>query len=532
MDKVEKQKVQSFLISVDQKIKEIKDFLLLDKGDILLEEITKFEEENGEFLRFNSAYQDELNKRKWIIQYIIFPILSDDKVEELLQYHLIEAIDIGLDVEDLMKMRAITISELLWPKLSQQYLKALAQNTQLIGSEPIVLDGEKSTFLPYVKNWISVYNRRFGIDKHSGLEPHQFVLENSNAQRLSKGLKETLLKVLKFYESLKVFSLSEIEGELRKMKMGAVAQQAAAYSIKKESTSGRPSGNTAMPPSKLPPFPDTKPINSSSPSPKSTLLDKRIKIVSTEYKSKETEISPKIKRSGSSRIMVEEKAETKGGTLKKSDPDTRLRDTSDGQASSGLKVQDEIKRDVIEKPIADLMENFSALASYNITDKTISLPTAPFSLAPTAQNWIEYYQKECGKGKHSPQERDAFIEKLEKNQGLGPADALKLKKILRSADENTVLPYDKKNKELLLDLVRVGEKLKSEEKTEEAKIAEDLDKIIPKRTEKPKPIKKIEPVKKEEGYLEIELVPARLAEADGEAQAGKSDENKGNTVIE
>jgi hypothetical protein len=502
MDKVEKQKVQSFLISVDQKIKEIKDFLQLDKGDLLLGEIAKFEEESAEFLQFNSAYQDELNKRKWIIQYIIFPILSDDKVEELLQYHLLEAIDLGLDVEELMKMRAITISELLWPKLSQQYLKALSQNTQLIGSEPIVLEGEKSTFLPYVKNWISVYNRHFGIEKHGGLEPHQFVLENANAQRLSKGLKETLLKVLKFYESLKVFSLSEIEGELRKMKMGAVAQQAVAYSIGKESTPGKPARETAPAPYRtgtgpIHPLPKESPISGSQAGPNPIILDERMKIVRTEYQSGDRTTPIKTEPAKTSRVKVE------------------------SQPESDKKEEKTPERDVVEKPIADLMENFPALSGYNITGKSINLPTAPFSLAPTAQNWIEYYQKECGKGRHSPQERDAFIEQLEKNQGLGPADALKLKKVLRSADEKIALPYDKKNKELLLDLVKVGDKLKNEEKSEESKISEELDKIIPKQEEKPKPIKKIEPVKKEEGYLEIELVPA-----------GKSEENTGNTVME
>ncbi|MFH1183395.1 MAG: hypothetical protein V1690_03990 [Candidatus Moraniibacteriota bacterium] len=496
MDKVEKQKVQSFLISADQKIKEIKDFLQLDRGDILLEEIAKFEEESAEFLQFNSAYQDELNKRKWIIQYIIFPILSDDKVEELLQYHLLEAVDLGLDLEELMKMRAITISELLWPKLSQQYLKALSQNTQLIGSEPIVLEGEKSTFLPYVKNWISVYNRRFGIEKHGGLEPHQFVLENANAQRLNKGLKESLLKIIKFYESLKVFSLSEIEGELRKMKMGAVAQQAVAYSIAKENAPGKPPRTTA-PTSKLPPLPNTrrygalpdeKPISGLHSGFSPVGLEKRIKIVGTEYKSENKDIPKKDEEIKTTRVMVGNQTE----------PDK--------------KEEKPLERDVVEKPIADLMENFSALASFNITGKSINLPTAPFSLAPTAQNWIEYYQKECGKGRHSPQERDAFIEKLEKNQGLGPADALKLKKVLRSVDEKIALPYDKKNKELLLDLVKVGDKLKTEEKSEESKISAELDKIIPKSIDKPKPVKKIEPIKKEEGYLEIELVPGGKAE--------------------
>ena len=235
MDKIRQQKLDTFLLDLDGKIKEIRDYLLLDKGAILLDAIAKFEEENAEFLQYNPAGTEELNKRKWVIQYVIFPLIADDKVEELLQYHLLEPLVAGLDLEELMRMRAITISELLWPKLSQQYLKALMQNTQLIGSDPIGVAGEKTSFLPYIKNWISLYNRKFGIDKHSGLESHQFVIEDVNAQKLGKKLKEYLLKVLRFYESMKVYSLSEIETDLRKMQLGFAAQQAAAYSVRRPS---------------------------------------------------------------------------------------------------------------------------------------------------------------------------------------------------------------------------------------------------------------------------------------------------------
>jgi len=418
MDKIRQQKLDYFLLDLDGKIKEIKDYVLLDKGAVLLDAIAKFEEENAEFMQYNPAGLDELNRRKWIIQYLIFPLIADDKVEELLQYHLLEALTAGLDLEEQMRMRAITISELLWPKISQQYLKALMQNTQLIGSDPIGVAGEKSSFLPYIKNWISLYNRRFGIDKHSGLEPHQFVLEDQSAQKLSKKLKENLLQVLRFYESLKVYSLSEIEGELRKMQLGFAAQQAAAYSVSKDQ---------AKNPHKYAAGPEM-PKKTATPAIRTATADKKIKIMT------EKPLPPP-------------KSPQPTKTVRKTKPKEKV--------------------ELENAPINRLLENYPALQSLKLTASPISLKIAPFSLSPTLPNWIQYYAKECGKGKHTPQERAGFLDTLDQTQNLSPGDRQKLEKVLRSADEHTPLPFDKKTNELRLDLMKVGEKLKTAPANEE-----------------------------------------------------------------
>jgi len=474
MDKIRKQKLDYFLLDLDGKIKEIKYYLMLDKGAVLLDAIEKFEEENAEFLQYYSSGQDDLNKRKWIIQFILFPIISDDKVEELLQYHLLEALEAGLDLEELMKMRAITISELLWPKLSQQYLKALMQNTQLIGGDPLSVAGEKSSFLPYIKNWISIYNRRFGIEKHTGLEPHQFVLEDANTQRLSGSFKEKLLKMLNFYESIKVYSLSEIESDLRKMKMRFSTQQAAAYSLSKNRPSATKPKQVSAPPSKkgfdkekLAPFPFKSSVKATE-IPVDLLPDKRIRIVQTEYPGDKEEGKPKI-------------AAVKSPI-------------------SGIAVQKE--RSMTENHVLELLEKYPALREQKVTTNSISLPIAPFNLTPTLQNWIQHYFRECGRGKHSPQERESFIELLRKSQNLNTSDEHKLQKIFRSVDEKITLPFDKKNNLLLLDLVGVSNKLKIEKETEDA-------------SAKSKPVMRITAsgienangAKKDRGYLDLELMP-------------------------
>jgi len=480
MDKIRQQKLDTFLLDLDGKIKEIRDYLLLDKGAVLLDAIAKFEEENAEFLQYNPAGTDELNKRKWIIQYVIFPLIADDKVEELLQYHLLEALSAGLDLEDLMRMRAITISELLWPKLSQQYLKALMQNTQLIGSDPIGVAGEKTSFLPYVKNWISLYNRKFGIDKHSGLEPHQFVLEDANTQKLGKKLKEYLLKVLRFYESLKVYSLSEIEADLRKMQLGFAAQQAAAYSVSRDQANNSGKYATTGPAAPPKTGASTVPRGVSSVN-KIASVDKNIKIMT-----------------GPAPVKKEAVPEP-GKVVHEAKP---------------REVRPREKVELINASIVKLLEDYPVLQSHKLTANAISLKIAPFSLAPTIQNWIQYYAKECGKGKHSPQERSSFLEQLDKTQNISPADLQKLEKILRSADEHTSLPFDKKTNEIKLNLVKVGEKLKTAP-------AEKTSAPAPAAPKDPQPVFRmstqgVEPVgiDRDEGYLDIQLMPAAKDDGD------------------
>jgi len=497
MDKIRQQKLQYFLLDLDGKIKEINTYLMLDKGGVLLDAIEKFEEENAEFLQYNSSHQDELNKRKWIIQFILFPIIGDDKVEELLQYHLLEALNAGLDLEELMKRRAITISELLWPKISQHYLKALMQNIQLIGGDSLSAAGGGNSLLPYIKNWISLYNRRFGIDKHTGLEPHQFVLEDPNTKRLSKDLKEKLLKILNFYESLKVPSLSEIEAELRKMRMGFSAQQAAAYSVSRnQAPSQKYSGAGNKPSGKI------------AEIQKEILKDKRIKIVDQDYRNA-SENSLSSQNAGVKKTAAFHKEEARNFAFP---PKTNEK------AAVLLN-----KKEIIESHVLELLEKYPALQESKITDNPITLSIAPFTLSPTLQNWVQYYFKECGRGKHSLQERESFMEILKKSQNLGMGDFQKLQKVFRSIDEKTFLPFDKKNGELLLDLVKVGSKLKTGSAPTETPIPTLHQKSQPHTTAifssgvQAKPVMRIsgtginkpDNIESDEdgGYLDLELVP-------------------------
>lgn len=470
MDKIRQQKLREFLVQIDSSIKEMKNYLMLESGGPILDAIKKVEEENAEFLQYYSEGQDALNQRKTIIHFLLFPILDDLKVSELLQYHILDAIEAGLDIDELMRMRAISSSELLWPKISQEYLKALSQNTQLVGSQPLLIEGDRSSYLPYIKNWISAYNRRFGVEKHTGLEPHQFVLEDVNAQKLSKGTKETLLKILKFYENLKVYSLSEIESEIRKVQ---------AYTL--------------------------VPNQSNLPSGAGRSASQEKTRVSTE---KPTSTNERVKEILKTPIPTP----SRGQSAPVFGSDQRIKimsnsyDNGDGNSQFGREKSEESVEEnsiVIEKGhLLELLEKYPKLSEQRVTERPIRLAQAPFSMNATINNWVQLYFKECGKGRHTPQDRDSFIERILANQGFSQSETENLKLTLRSIDEKTLLPFDKQNNKILFEKISVGRKILSQEEKKPAATSPNLVGTIDSRGS----------LEKRAGYnneSDIELVPAK-----------------------
>lgn len=490
MDKVKLRKLRGFLLGLDEKIKEMKTFLSLEMGDLLLSAITSFEEENAEFLQHYTTGQEELNKRKQIIQCLLFPILSDDKIKEILEYHILEPIDAGLDLEELMKMRALTTPELLWPKISQGFLKALTQNSQIIGSTPLVsVTGD--SMLPQIKNWIAVYNRRFGIEKHEGLEPHQFILEDSNTQKLLPKDKERLLKVLKFYEGLKVYSLSEIETELRKIKTNAPSKS-------------------------LPPVIAPKPQKTIPTSPtyqKSTGAKGRIGEKIELSLSAPSQIShdgspdlPKDTGFFQDKAM-EERIKITGQRYDKTTPQNN--------PSYKTSQTTDLKRDIISENIGDLLVKYPNLNDLKITKGNIRQNSIPLGAIPNIKNWIDFYQKECGKGNHSPQVRNAFIERLKSSQNTTEIETQKLEHIFRSLDDKSPLPYDKISGNVLFNQIGAGEKLKINKEEKASEEEEEID-ISPEESDKKRKGRTTSPPwdhpSAYSSDLEIELVGVEEAE--------------------
>ena len=454
MDKVKLRKLRGFLLGLDEKIKEMKTYLALEMGDLLLSAIASFEEENAEFLQYYAAGQEELNKRKQIIQCLLFPIISDDKIREILEYHILEPLDAGLDLEELMKMRALTTPELLWPKITQGFLKSLTQNSQVVGSSPLI-SAMGDSMPPQIKNWIAVYNRRFGIEKHEGLEPHQFILEDPNTQKLPPKDKEKLLKILKFYEGLKVYSLSEIESELRKIQTDVSRQGSSAKlpALEPKRETSAPSAFPKTPSAQL----TTSPNNTAKPSPNGAGKNAEKKIpISFSSPSQiihDGSAEPLQDTGFFQDAAAEERIKITGQRYDKNMPASK---TAAPPETGPAPLKMEIEGENIE----NLIVKHPALKEHKITKEGIRQAGVPLGLTPNIQNWIEFYQKECGKGNHSPQARSGFVARLKSSQSITADEAKKLEHIFRSLDDKTPLPYDKIGGKILFDRVGTGEKLK------------------------------------------------------------------------
>ena len=141
--------------------------------------------------------------------------------------------------------------------------------------------------------------------------------------------------------------------------------------------------------------------------------------------------------------------------------------SSTGQLPNQQKIEDPVEEKIVSEEkremghILELINKFPELGNQKITNSSIRLTSAPFSTTPTLSNWIDFYYKECGKGNHSVQNRDDFIERIKMSQSLSPEEIKNLSLIFKSLDEKTFLPYDNLKKQILFDKIAVGTKLKN-----------------------------------------------------------------------
>ncbi len=441
MEKSKIEKIKKFLIDLDEKIKQMKEYLAMEMGSPLLEAIDIFERENKDTLQNIPQAEKELDKRKRIIQCLLFPILSDNEVKEILEHHLLEPLEVGLDLDELMKMRSLSTSELIWPKLSQEYLNALLQNGQLLGGESLIMQGKKDTFLPYLKNWISLYNYRFGVEKHEGLEPHQFILEDFNAKKLSPSDKESLLKILKFYESLKVFSLSEIETEMKKVPLNAYAGN-----IEKKNIPPTKTNNLIKAPlvKKM-----VSPLKNDKTTEKLLITKNLLKKIDQEKLSLENKKNINSNQNSQAQKIPEKQSPTKPKVAS----EFFFQDISTGDRIKfvGQKYEKNPKPLVTEEKLEKLFEKYPFIKSQRITLNNIRQAESPMGSLPSLENWINYYFLKTKKENHTFEERKIFIKNLKENQNLSDSDLTKLENLFLILDEKKLVSFDQNNRKILLD---------------------------------------------------------------------------------
>lgn len=103
----------------------------------------------------------------------------------------------------------------------------------------------------------------------------------------------------------------------------------------------------------------------------------------------------------------------------------------------------------------DIVQNHPKLADTEITGGYISLKGSEDLIDPTIKNWIRDYVAHLGYEKHSQMQRTQYLFHSENGRDLSSPDREKLGIILKSFDENTALPVDEENGEIVFDALIV-----------------------------------------------------------------------------
>lgn len=146
---------------------------------------------------------EELNIYRALLLFVEFPTLSEDDQLKLFRADLLKAFKVGIDIKERFALKMNTLDSSLWPETAQLFLEAIASNEEKIGRENIVVEGEKDSSAPLLRNWLRDYNRIYGMEKHDRMVIHRYMTENRNVAKLNQNEKVTLLKAIEFYESLK-----------------------------------------------------------------------------------------------------------------------------------------------------------------------------------------------------------------------------------------------------------------------------------------------------------------------------------------
>jgi hypothetical protein len=159
---------------------------------------------------------EELRVYDSLMKFVAFASLPETDQLELFRTSLLKAFRVGLDLKNRFAIKMNLTADVLWPETAQLFVEAILKNGERLGSQDILVRGEKQTAAPFLSNWLRDYNRIYGMDRHEKIIPHRYLTENSNAQRLSREDQGLLLRVLEFYEGIKFPTQAQIQAALEK----------------------------------------------------------------------------------------------------------------------------------------------------------------------------------------------------------------------------------------------------------------------------------------------------------------------------
>ena len=152
------------------------------------------------------AYR-ELSKIIFQLYVTAIPNISTELFHKIISLNIIEALsplwpserDLSARIESKYSIYPV---ELIKEEMRKDLLPLLKQNNQLIGSVVLRLSQENPQANPSINNWIEYYDRTTGLGSSNSFQRSRFISGDPIVQTLNPEEKESLRKVIQFYDYL------------------------------------------------------------------------------------------------------------------------------------------------------------------------------------------------------------------------------------------------------------------------------------------------------------------------------------------
>ena len=153
-----------------------------------------------------NAYR-ELSNIIFQLYVTAIPNLKDESLFNIISFNLIEALspmwpserDLATRIESKYSIYPI---ELIKEMMRKDLLPLLEKNNQQIGNMPLKLSQDNPEASPTIANWIEYYIRSVGMNINHNFSKSKFISSNTIVQTLTSAERESLRKVLSFYDYL------------------------------------------------------------------------------------------------------------------------------------------------------------------------------------------------------------------------------------------------------------------------------------------------------------------------------------------
>lgn len=148
-------------------------------------------------------YQKLIAQLKWVACPLI---KNDQEFLELVEKHFLEALELDVNLIGLVTARLELQFGVGLKETNNGILSALRNNKQDLGSQPMNIKGESAPVKPLVKNWLNDFIGSVKVKNPSQVEEADYLFNNQNAKNLSESDRETLGKILTFYNTFKLYA--------------------------------------------------------------------------------------------------------------------------------------------------------------------------------------------------------------------------------------------------------------------------------------------------------------------------------------